>query len=154
MKTGQRITSKEFLNSELAGLARMGRERKDPRGKNEAPSQSGNKVKNKYGNKKTTVDGIAFDSKWEAERYCELKTLERVGDISDLDLQVPYKLRVNGMLICTYKADFVYQADGKTVVEDAKGVITKEYALKRKLMKAIYGIEIFESKKKKTRSTT
>ena len=43
---------------------------------------------------------------------------------------------------CSYKADFVYGEDGKTVVEDVKGFRTKEYIIKRKLMLERYGIRI------------
>lgn len=99
----------------------------------------------KFNAKKTTVDGIVFDSVWESKRYSALKILEKTGDITDLELQVPFVLEVNDVKICTYKADFVYQQDGERVVEDAKGVKTPEYILKKKLMKAVYGIEIKET---------
>jgi hypothetical protein len=66
------------------------------------------KPKSKYGNVKTEVDGVLFDSKAEAERYGELKLMERNGEITDLQLQVRYPIEYNGALICTYVADFVY----------------------------------------------
>lgn len=99
----------------------------------------------KYNAKKTTVDGIVFDSAWEAKRYSTLKVMEKSGDIQDLELQVPFVLEVNGVKVCTYKADFVYQQEGAKVVEDAKGVKTPEYNLKKKLMKAVYDIDIKET---------
>lgn len=98
----------------------------------------------KYRNKKCVVDGIQFDSEKEAYRWPLLKELERQGKIRNLRRQVPYKLYVNRMKIAVYKADFVYEDGGETVVEDVKGVRTRDYISKAKLMKAIYGIEIKE----------
>lgn len=101
----------------------------------------------KYRAVKTEVDGIIFASKKEANRYCELKLLERAGEISNLKLQPEYLIIVNGQEVCKYKADFSYR-DEKTVtqvVEDTKGFKTPVYRLKKKLMKACYGIEIFET---------
>lgn len=124
---------------------------------------------NKYGNKKVTYDGIVFDSKREMYRYMDLKMLLLCGAISDLRRQVVYELipaqrekstrvykkgkkkgqPVEGKIIekaVTYVADFVYidNATGKEVVEDAKGMRTREYILKRKLMLYIHGIKIRE----------
>lgn len=48
---------------------------------------------NKYGNIKTVIDGIKFDSKRESERYLELKLLEKAGEISDLKLQPRFILQ-------------------------------------------------------------
>lgn len=100
----------------------------------------------KYHAKRTTVDGITFDSKKEAERYSELRLMEKAEEIANLQLQVLYPLKVNDQLICSYKADFVYldRKTKRTVVEDCKGFRTREYQIKRKLMAAIYGIEIVE----------
>lgn len=100
----------------------------------------------KYGNKKTVVDGVTFSSKREAARYGVLKLLERNGEIRALELQPPYRLEVNGTLVCKYVADFRYVdlRTGETVVEDAKGFKTREYNLKKKLVKAVHGIEIRE----------
>jgi hypothetical protein len=100
--------------------------------------------RSKFGNHKTVVDGIKFDSKAEATRYSVLKVLQAAGVVADLRLQVPYELAVNGLKVCRYIADFVYTIDGKEVVEDVKGVRTPEYQLKRKLMLAVFGIEIQE----------
>jgi len=101
--------------------------------------------KNKYNAIQTTVDGVTFDSGKEANRYLELKLLQRAGEISDLKLQVPYEFIVNGIKVCKYYADFVYQEKGKEVVEDTKGKITDVYRIKKKLMKAIYNIEVLET---------
>ena len=98
------------------------------------------------------MQGIKFDSKWESERYLYIKSLERAGRVRNLELQVRFALEVNGQKICTYIADFRYEkenanGDWETIVEDAKGVETPEFKLKKKLMKACLGIEIFLSKK-------
>lgn len=105
----------------------------------------------KYHNRKTTVDGIIFDSKAEAERYKELKRLELIGVIKGLELQKTYRLCKgrwgNGKpFSISYKADFVYTLDGDVIVEDVKGYRTEAYQLKKKLMRAVYGIEITEVK--------
>lgn len=113
------------------------------------------KKPSKYRNKKTKFDGDIFDSGLEAARYAELKMLERVGEIADLKRQVPYDLVVNGIKICTYVADHVYKEkspkwvppgviEWKPITEDVKGARTAVYLMKKKLMKAIYGIEIKE----------
>lgn len=124
---------------------------------------------NKYGNKKVIIDGLVFDSKREAKRYQELKLLEKCGAIRDLQRQVKYELiptqkekstkvytkgRKKGQPIegktierpVYYVADFVYIdcATGKTVVEDTKGVRTKDYVMKRKLMLYFHKIKIQE----------
>ena len=106
----------------------------------------------KYGNKKTLVDGIKFDSKWESQRYLYLKSLEKAGRVKNLELQPKFIISVNGQKICTYIADFKYDKEDKDgiwehVIEDAKGVETPEFKLKKKLMKAVHNINIYLSKK-------
>lgn len=118
---------------------------------------------NKYGSRKVEVDGIVFDSKKEAKRWSELLLLEKAGAIRNLRRQVKFVLipaqkepdttgkrggTIKGKLLereCTYIADFVYQEDGKTVVEDTKGFRTSEYRIKKKLMLFIHGIKIKET---------
>lgn len=99
----------------------------------------------KYHAIKTEVDGFVFDSKAEARRYSELKLLEKVGEIKDLQLQPPFPVFVNGKLICHYIADFSYHEKGKYIVEDVKGVKTPVYRLKKKLVEALYNITITET---------
>ena len=99
----------------------------------------------KYHAQPTTLDGHTFPSLREASRYSELCLLLRAGDITDLSLQVPFPIHVNGTLACTYIADFVYTQDGRRVVEDSKGFRTPIYKLKRKLMKIVRGITILET---------
>ena len=99
----------------------------------------------KYRSKAVWVDGLRFDSKLEAKRWCELKVLAGLGSIKHLRRQVPFTLHVNGKKICVYKADFTYEAEnGAFVVEDAKGVKTPEYKLKKKMMAAEHGVHIRE----------
>lgn len=108
----------------------------------------------KYNAKKISLNGQTFDSKREFERWCELSLLQRGKAITDLKRQVKFELipaqkDENGKVIeraVTYIADFTYidRKTGRTVVEDAKGVRTKEYIIKRKLMLYIHGIQIRE----------
>jgi len=60
-------------------------------------------------------------------------------------LQVNYPIEHKDIKICSYRADFVYVQGGKTITEDCKGFRTDVYLLKKKLMKAFYGIEILET---------
>ena len=117
---------------------------------------------NKYSNTKVTVDGVTFDSKKEYRRYCELKLLERAGEIKHLQRQVKFLLipsqyeevidakgKPKQKCIereCVYVADFQYQdaRTGELVVEDTKGMRTKDYIIKRKLMLSVYQIKIKE----------
>lgn len=101
----------------------------------------------KYRAQKVQVDGITFDSKKEARRYCELRLLERAGEIRDLELQKKYELipKQGKERPVHYIADFVYKdKKGAEVVEDTKGVRTPDYIIKRKLMLWVHGITIHE----------
>ena len=99
------------------------------------------------------IDGITFDSAKEAQRWQELKLLERAGQIFELQRQVPFVLIPkqvrDGKVIerpVVYKADFVYTENGEDVVEDVKSPATKtrEYIIKRKLLLWQFGIRIRE----------
>lgn len=107
----------------------------------------------KYGNRKTVVDGQEFDSKKEAMRWIELRYMERAGLITQLSRQTQFELipnqRESGKVVeraVTYKADFTYWANGQYVCEDVKSraTKTKEYIIKRKLMRYVHGITIVE----------
>ena len=126
--------------------------------------------KSKYRSKKITRDGLTFDSLKEYRRFCDLLLLERAGAITDLKRQVAFELipaqyeeiatgefykrgerkgqpkfkRVCIEQSVVYNADFVYTENGKKVVEDTKGVKTKDYIVKRKLMLYVHGIRIKE----------
>lgn len=121
------------------------------------------KSESKYKNQKTFAFGKEFASLLEANRYGELLMLERAGEISELKTQVPFELIpakrepdkkgprggiIKGKVIeqaVIYKADFVYKdKSGNTIVEDTKGVKTKDYRLKKKLMLHVHGIRIKE----------
>ena len=101
----------------------------------------------KYNNTKIRVDGRLFDSKAEAARWQELSLLERAGEITELERQVEYELipKQKGERAVKYIADFRYvDNDGKTVVEDTKGVKTPAWIIKRKLMLRVHGIRVRE----------
>ena len=100
---------------------------------------------NKFHAVKTTVDGITFDSRKEADYYCYLKTLKRTGEVTGFERQVPYELQPQyirkGKTVraIKYVADFVVTySDGHVEVVDVKGVRTKEYSLKKKLLEYKY----------------
>lgn len=101
----------------------------------------------KYRAFKTTVGGITFDSGLEARRYTQLKILEAAGAIKNLILQPKFNLmdsfKYNGKTIraIIYIADFMYEEDGKIIVEDVKGMRTKDYIIKSKLFIKIYILE-------------
>ena len=99
-----------------------------------------------------------FDSRKEAKRYAELAVMERSGAISNLQLQVTYHLipsqkLPNGKTLrgVDYIADFVYERDGKTVVEDVKGyrdpssAAYAKFIIKKKLMLFLKDIEVVET---------
>lgn len=120
----------------------------------------------KYKSAKCEIDGIAFDSKKEGKRYAFLKGMEEQGRISNLQMQVPYVLikaqrepgTINskgkekpGKVIereCKYIADFQYECNGETIVEDVKGYrrggAYAVFTIKRKLMLEKYGIRVHE----------
>jgi hypothetical protein len=120
----------------------------------------------KYHARKVTINGITYDSRKEYRRHTELLLMQRAGAISDLKHQVEYELipaqyetyerygkkgqRLTDGQRCVekavkYIADFVYTENGKLVVEDSKGVRTKDYVIKRKLMLYVHGIRIKET---------
>lgn len=106
---------------------------------------------NKYGNNKVVLDGMTFDSQKEARRWTQLKMFERIGEITGLRRQVAFDLipsqrgAIRSERPVKYVADFVYfDKSGSMIVEDVKGLKTREYIIKRKLMKYINGIEIVE----------
>lgn len=112
----------------------------------------------KYNSRKTVVNGITFDSKKEAGRYQELLLLEQAGEIKELRLQSEFTLQEafttpqgERVRAIKYRADFSYcrrikegsDTRWERVVEDVKGVRTKEYLLKRKILLS-RGIQVVE----------
>lgn len=106
--------------------------------------------RSKYGNTRTVVDGIWFDSQREAARWCELKLLERAGEIRNLSRQIEFVLapavKIGGRMkpALRYFADFAYHDKTGPVIEDAKGHKTDVYKIKRHLMATVHGILIRE----------
>ena len=102
----------------------------------------------KYRNRKTTYKGIQFDSQKEENRYRELELLERAGQIRSIECQPRYDLIVNGHKLGFYRGDFRYKdvATDAVVLEDVKSPVTRTavYMLKKKLVKALYDVEIVE----------
>lgn len=117
----------------------------------------------KYHARKTSVDGVQFDSDAESRRYSELAILERAGEITDLELQPVFilqpTLKIKKVVVApdgrkrtktrtvrpiTYRADFRYTdaATGEVVVEDVKGVQTEVFRIKAKMMLSVHGIEV------------
>ncbi len=110
------------LNPELQAIAKVGK-----------PS--------KYGNAKTQVKGMLFDSGYEAAGVANLILLEQQYEIFALRLQVQFPLQAK----ISYIADAVYVDKYlKVHVVDFKGYATREYKIKRKLFKERYGQEIEE----------
>lgn len=109
------------------------------------------KKPSKYKNKKVIYNGIKFDSVGEMRRYIDLKVYEAAGVIKNLRIQVPFVLVpsavINGRKVpaMKYKADFVYEQDGRQVVEDFKGFRDRIYRMKRHMMKAFLNIDILET---------
>lgn len=105
----------------------------------------------KYKNRKVVQDGITFDSAKEARRWAVLEQMQAAGQISELRRQVAYELipkqrRTDGKAerACAYVADFAYVQNGQSITEDVKGVKTRDYVIKRKLMLHVHGIHIKE----------
>lgn len=99
------------------------------------------KTDSKYHAEKTKIDGIQFDSKKEADYYCELKMLKMAGEVKEIDRQVVFELlpsyKRNGKTVraITYRADFVVTyRDGSKNVIDVKGYQTDVYKLKKKML--------------------
>lgn len=113
-------------------------------------------MRSKYHNRKVIVDGMRFDSVKEAKRWRELCLMYRAGEIGEVERQVEFVLiptqrirtpdgKTKTERAVKYIADFVYtDKNGRQVVEDVKGVRTKEYIIKRKLLLFLRGIAIRE----------
>lgn len=122
--------------------------------------------RNKYNATKALVDGNVFDSRKEAQRFLELSVLEKAGEIINLRRQVKFLLIPaqrepdttgpkggvkRGKVIereISYIADFVYERNGETVVEDVKGYRGGAgyslFKIKKKLMLYFNNIIVIE----------
>lgn len=93
----------------------------------------------KYNSVKTIIDGITFASKAEANRYQELRLLERAGAISELELQPRYILqdaftrKGKKVQAITYIADFRYIEKGVVITHEVKGAETEAWKIKQKM---------------------
>jgi hypothetical protein len=105
--------------------------------------------KAKFKNIRTEQDGVTHDSGWEAERFQQLKLMEKAGEIRDLRHHVGFPLLVGDELVGSYEADAVYfdQRLNRKIVEDAKGCRTPLYRWKARHFKAQYGFSITEVKR-------
>lgn len=106
----------------------------------------------KYHSKKTEIDGIKFDSKKEAERYKSLCLREKAGEIDRVEVHPKFRLLpsqrfdlMDNERPLDYVADFMYRErkSGYVIIEDVKGVKTKDYIVKRKLFKYMFPDYIF-----------
>lgn len=117
---------------------------------------------NKYFAKRTTIDGITFDSKTEAKRYGELKLLEKLGKINNIEIHPPYDLHIKEywtgeyIKIGRYSLDFRYwDVEKKSyILEDVKGwdkkakkgkgdwLVTPMSKWKKRHVEAEYGIKV------------
>ncbi len=124
------------------------------------PRETGNQKPAKFGNELTEVNGITFDSKWEAQRYGELLLMEREGIITGLEVHVSFSLDVMTKLgewvrIGAIEVDFRYWRGDAAVIEDTKSVITRRHPLylwKKNHFEVQYGMKIREMERNKPRS--
>lgn len=142
----RRLTEGEFAALQ-ANIART-------QGRTDADAAPGKAApESKFGNKRVTIGAREFASMREANRFVALSAMQDAGDIRDLHCQVRFELAPAADLggkrkkpALRYFADFAYVivATGERVVEDAKGAQTKEYRIKKHLMKTVHGIDIRE----------
>ncbi len=107
---------------------------------------------NKYRAKKTTIDGVTFDSIKESKYYLGLKAEAARGEISNLIIHPKYPILINDIKVCDVELDFVYfdNRSGKQRYIDVKGwckkkkkyLVTSESALKKKMVEAYYGFTV------------
>ena len=135
----------------------------------EKDTDKSSKGRSKYRSSKVTLllpDGTehTFDSRKEARRYEELLVRLKAGEIQNLRIQekfvlIPAQFEPDiigkrggikrGKCIereASYIADFTYEENGETIVEDVKSPITKTplYKLKKKLLLYVHGIRLHE----------
>lgn len=102
--------------------------------------------RNKFYSRKTPcLQGHMHASGLEAERCNELHLMQKAGLISNLEVQKPYLIlkaqkyqNMPNERSIVYNADFVYTENGLTIIEDTKGMKTKDYIIKRKFIKKLY----------------
>ena len=136
LKTSGRASSTGDVSKDLENLLRASKPIQQASGRR------------KYGNVPKVVDGITFDSTKEAARYAELSLMQTMGEIRSLEVHPRFPLVVHGIDCGVYEGDLSYVTrDGVPVLEDVKSPATRKlatYRLKRKLVFALYGLEIRE----------
>lgn len=100
--------------------------------------------RSKYGAKRMCVDGVWFDSIAEAKFYGELRQRQKAGEVGSIMRQPEFPLAVSGVVIAKYRADFTFfdRQAGRDRTVDVKGFDTPLSKLKRKHVKAQYGIDV------------
>jgi hypothetical protein len=103
----------------------------------------------KYKARGRWIGDVWFPSNAEADRYEQLVEMQEMGTIADLEVHPTFPCRVNGRLVCTYLADFRYRIKpgklgSRVLIEDVKGMRTLLYTVKKRLVEALYPIEIIE----------
>jgi hypothetical protein len=98
-------------------------------------------LRHKFHAKPVELDGIKFPSKLEARRYGELKVLQAAGEVLFFLRQVAFHLPGGVRYVCDFE---IFWADGRVTFEDAKGMATDTYKLKRRQVEALYPVTIEE----------
>lgn len=114
------------------------------------PRAFGRPFSGKYGSQWTqAADGKRFPSKAEAKRYEELSRLQAIGEITELTTHPAWTFEIDGQSLkwesraIRYTADFSYKDKaGRLVVEDVKGVMTRDVHIRLALMRACHGIDV------------
>jgi hypothetical protein len=125
-------------------------------------AEAGAPTRPKFGNQTVEQDGERFDSKWELQRWNELRLEEKCGLITDLRRQVEYPLYVrtpagDTVRIGCYVADASYLRAGHLVIEDTKSTVTRKHPLfrwKAAHLEAQYGVRLLEVTKVRRRRGT
>jgi hypothetical protein len=96
--------------------------------------------KNKYNATHATYRSYTYDSHKEMRYAMWLDSEIEAGRIKGYERQPQFSFDINGVYVCSYKPDFlVYHNDGVEEIAEVKGVKTREFMIKWKLLKALYG---------------
>ena len=98
-------------------------------------------IRHKYFAKPTTEDGIRFASKKESRYYLQLQMAQKSGELLFFLRQTPFHLPGN----VRYVVDFTeFWKDGTVRFTDVKGFKTRSYLTKKKMVEALFPIQILE----------
>lgn len=95
--------------------------------------------RHKYNAKPTVVDGIRFDSKREAQYYCDLKLRVKAGEVLFFLRQVPIHLPGGTKLVIDFQE---FHSDGTVHFVDSKGKETEGFKIKRREVEHHYPFEV------------